>query len=82
MPRRKERQIAALERVADNARRELCPRQDKLRFYSRKEARLYIRQKAGAGQMSDPRGVHVYLCACGLFHIGHRVPKPMPANEN
>lgn len=51
-----------------------CPRPEKVRYLSRKEARLKLRRRRD--KFTDGH-VRAYLCVCGFFHLGRVPPDTM-----
>lgn len=49
-----------------------CPNPHKIRYLTRKDGKLALRQQRGRGRLRDGHTC-VYLCRCGFFHIG-RLP--------
>lgn len=45
-----------------------CPHPEKRSYETRKRARLTLKQWAW-----NRKGMCVYKCVCGWFHIGHRI---------
>ena len=48
---------------------DLCPRPDKVPYFTRDQAKYRLRKE----RRTKSKQLRVYLCACGMFHIG-RIP--------